>query len=112
MLLVEGSSEAGSFRQYSNHVFRSLEFRKYISYEGHPFFQFLQNLIWISKMQKKIDKNVFHLLDNCICIGCVEISLLKTGFLSLAVNMLTISPKILHITKRDFFQLNFLHSDQ
>ena len=39
-------------------------------------------------------------------------SLWRREFLSLAANVLTNSPKILQITKRDFFQLNFFHSDQ
>ena len=33
-------------------------------------------------------------------------------YLSYAVNVLTNSLKILNITKRDFFQLNYLESDQ
>ena len=37
---------------------------------------------------------------------------LKTEYLSSAVNVLTKSPKILHITKTDFFKLNFVNSDQ
>ena len=41
-----------------------------------------------------------------------KLSLLKREYLSTAVNVLRNSPKILHITKRDFFQLNCLHSDQ
>ena len=39
-------------------------------------------------------------------------SLLQTEYLSSEVIVLTDSSEILHITKRDFFQLNFLHSDQ
>ena len=38
--------------------------------------------------------------------------LLRREYLSSAVNVLTNSRKILHITKIDFFQLKFLHSDQ
>ena len=63
-------------------------------------------------MQKKIDKNVFSFLDNCTCIGCLKVSLLKTECLSSVVIMLTNSPSILHITKGGFFQLNFLHINQ
>ena len=40
MLLLEGSSETELFRHLSNHVFRSLYFWKYISYEGHVFSKF------------------------------------------------------------------------
>ena len=53
MLLVEESSETGLFRYLSNHVFRSPYLGESISYEGHLFFQNLQNLIYISKTQKK-----------------------------------------------------------
>ena len=49
---------------------------------------------------------------NCISIGIVKFSLLRTGYLPLAANVLTRSPKIWHVTKRDFFQLNCLSSDQ
>ena len=45
MLLKEGSSEAGLFRHLSNHVFWSVQFWKYISYEGHLSFENVQNLI-------------------------------------------------------------------
>ena len=38
--------------------------------------------------------------------------LLRREYLSSEVNGLTNSPEILHITNRDFFQLNCLHSDQ
>ena len=62
MLLFEGCSETGLFRHLSNHCFLSLQFPKYISYEGHLFFQNVQNLIFISKMQKKIEK-IFFLLE-------------------------------------------------
>ena len=37
MLLVEGSSETGLFRQLSRYVFRTAEVQKDISYEGHLF---------------------------------------------------------------------------
>ena len=45
MLLVEGSSETGLFGHLSNHLFPSPEVQKYISYEGHHFFQSFQN--WV-----------------------------------------------------------------
>ena len=50
--------------------------------------------------------------DSCIWIGWVKLSLLRREYLSSAVNMLINSLTVLHITKRTFFQLNFLHSDQ
>ena len=41
-----------------------------------------------------------------------KLSLLRREYLSSAVNVLTNCPKIFHITKIDFFQLNCVHSDQ
>ena len=54
----------------------------------------------------------FSFTDNCIWIDCVKLSLLRRECCWPAVNVLKNSPKILPITKRDFFELNFLHSDQ
>ena len=51
--------------------------------------------------------------DNCIwIIGIVRVSLLRKGYLSLAANVLTSSPKTWHVNKRDFFQLKWLESYQ
>ena len=57
MVLVERFSETMIFRHLSNHLFRSPQFWKYISYDDHPFFENVQNLIYISKLQKKIERN-------------------------------------------------------
>ena len=62
-------------------------------------------------MQKKIRKS-FLLGDNCVRIGCVRLSLLRREYLSSAVNVLTNSYKALHLTKTDFFRLNYLPNDQ
>ena len=111
MLLVEMSSETSLFRHLSNHVFRSPYFRKYISYEGQLFFHNVQNLMYISKTRKKIDEKVFCFLDNWVCISCDKLSLLRRGYLSSTVDILTDSPKILHLTKGNFFELNFFPSN-
>ena len=50
--------------------------------------------------------------DNCIWIGIVKLSLLKTGFFSSDASVLTTSPKIWYVKNRDFFQINCLGSDQ
>ena len=84
----------------------------------------IQNL-WVSSFYSKFIKfnlafkngaksweKVFCLWDNCIWIGIVKLSLLRTGYFSSAANVLTSSPKIWHVNKRDFFQLNWLGSDQ
>ena len=54
----------------------------------------------------------FCFWDNCIWIGFFKFYLLSRELLWLAFNVLTNSSKILHITKKDFFQLTYLHSDQ
>ena len=54
----------------------------------------------------------FCLWDNSVWIGCVKLSLLRREYLLSAVNALTNSLETLHITKRDFFELNCLFSDQ
>ena len=61
---------------------------------------------------KRKSGNNFYFWDNSIWRCCYKLSLLRTEYFSSAVNVLTNSPKILHITKRNFFQLNCLHSDQ
>ena len=62
-------------------------------------------------MQKKIRKS-FLFGANCVRIGCVKLSLLRREYLSSAVNVLTNSYKPLHLTKTDFFRLNYLPNDQ
>ena len=64
------------------------------------------------KNAAKNSEKVFCFWDNCIWIGIVKLSLLRTGYFSSAANVLTSSPKIWHVNKRDFFQLNFLGSDR
>ena len=69
----------------------------------------------MQKVQKKKKKKncpkSFFLLDNCIGIGCVQLSLLRREYFSSAVSESTNSPKILHITKIDFSEFNFLRTD-
>ena len=50
--------------------------------------------------------------NNCICIGYLKFSVLRRGYLSSVVNMLTNILKTLHITKRHSLQFNCLHSEQ
>ena len=38
MLIVDGCTETGLFEHLSNHVFHSVDFRKYIGCESHFFF--------------------------------------------------------------------------
>ena len=111
MLLVEGSSETGPFRNLSNHIFRSPEVQKYISYEGHLCLKMF-TIEYKFRQCKKNWEKLFRFCDNCIWTCCNELPLLRRDYLSSAVNGLNNSPKILHITKTDVFQLNCLHRDQ
>ena len=111
MLLFEGSSKMGFFRHLSNHVFRVRSFgnakaMKVISFSKRSKFQM------DSKNAAKSSEKVFCFWENCIWIGIVKLSLLRTGYFSSAANVLTSSPKIWHVNKRDFFEQNFLASDK
>ena len=103
MLLVEVSFETLLFRHLSNHVFGNPSVQKYIRYEGHLFFQNVQNWIYISKMHQKCGKMFFCYWDNWIWRCCNKLSLLRREYLLSGVNVLTNSPKILHITQRESF---------
>ena len=61
-----------------------------------------------SIIQAKNSEKVFFFLYNCIWIGCQYLPLLRGEYLSLEVNMLTNSPKILVFTKRAIFQFSVL----
>ena len=84
----------------------------------------MQNL-WGSSLFKKLSKfqldiknaekkleNVFCVWDNIIWIGIFNWSLLRTGYLFSAANVLTSSPKTWYVNKRCFFQLKCLESYQ
>ena len=63
-------------------------------------------------MQKEKIRKSFLFGDNYVQIGCVKLFLLRREYLSSAVNVLTNSYKALHLTKTDFFRLNYLPNDQ
>ena len=110
MLLVEGFSEMGLLAYLSNHVFQSLELRKYISYKGQFFSKCSKVNVDFKNAENNSEKD-FCFLKNCIWIGCIKLPLLRKQHLSSEVNVLTNTPKILHMTKRDI-QLNLFHRDQ
>ena len=92
-------------------------FWEYVTWE----IQNLRGLSFVSKYSKfnldfenavKIWGKNFCFWDNCMWIGNVQLSLLRRGYFSSADNVLTSSPKIWHVNKRNFFQLNWLGSDQ
>ena len=62
VFLFKASSETWVFRHLSNHVFRSPEFRKYISYEGHLSFQNFENGIYTYNTRQNTDKKVCFFL--------------------------------------------------
>ena len=64
------------------------------------------------KNEAKNWKRVFCFWGNWIWTGIVKLFVLRTGYFLSAVNVLTSSTKILHVNKRDFFQLNWLGSHQ
>ena len=63
-------------------------------------------------MQKKKLQNIFRFKDKGIWKNSNKFPILRREHLSSAVSVLLNSPKILHITQRDFFNLSCLHRDQ
>ena len=64
------------------------------------------------KNAKKNSEKFFCFWDNCIWVGCLKHSLLKTEDMPRAVNVLTNSLKSFRINKRHFFKLNCFTSYQ
>ena len=62
-------------------------------------------------MQEKIQKKACCFWDNLVGIGCVKFSPLTREYVSSAVIVLTNTYKALHLTKEDFFRLNYLQND-
>ena len=75
------------------------------------FFVQFRVLCKFKRCSKNFEKKIFF-LDNCVVIGCGKFSLSLKEYLPSAANVLTNSPKILDITKRDIFQLNISQSDE
>ena len=64
---------------------------------------------------KKAGKNseeVFCFWDNSIWIGFFKLSLLRREYIWSAINVLTNRLRILHSTNTDFFESNFVQSNQ
>ena len=61
---------------------------------------------------KKILTNFFRFWDNCMWKICYKLSLLRREYLLPVANGLTNSPKVLHISQRDVFDLNWMNRDQ
>ena len=112
MLLFEGSSETGLFGHLSNHVFGVRNFGKTKSMRVIFFSKCSKSNPDFRNSEQNSENVFFFFLRNCIWIGIVKLSLLRTGYFSLAANTLANSRRIWHITNRSFLQVNCLHIDQ
>ena len=111
MLLVEGSSQTGLLRHLSDNFFAVRNFGNTKSIRVIFFLKLFKISYRFRKWSNNSEK-VFCFRENCISIGIVKLSLLRTGYFSLVGNLLTSRPKIWHVNKRKVFQLNWLGSDQ
>ena len=111
MSLVKGSMKRDFLHIY---LTTFLRVRKFKNTSALRVISFLKNFKIESKFKKskKNWENIFRFWVNCIRKCCNKLALLRKRYFSSAVNRLTNSPKILHITKRKFFQLNCGHRDQ
>ena len=66
----------------------------------------------LGNAERKMEYDVFPFWDNWIWKCCNKLPLLGGEHILSAVNGLTNSHEIFHITQRDFFNLNCLHRDQ
>ena len=62
-------------------------------------------------MQEKIAEKLVVVEIIASEYGGIKLSLLRREYLSSAVNVLTNTYKALHLTKTDFFRLNYLPND-
>ena len=111
MLLVEGFSQTRPFRHLSNHISESV-ISQIQKLWGSSFFSKYSKFQLDFKKEGKILRKMLCFSDNCIWNCTVKLSLLRSGYFSLGDNVLTSSPKIGHVNKRDFFEHNALVSDQ
>ena len=111
ILLYEASSAAGLFRHLSGYVFGVRNFENTKCMTVIFFSKYLKFKLHFKNAAKNSEK-VFCFWDDCISIIIVKLSLLRRGQFSSAGNALPSSAKVLHVNKRNFFQLNLLSSDQ
>ena len=111
MFLVEGSSERRVLDIYlttfSESVISEIQNQWRLSF----FSKYLKFIVNFKNAAKKWAK-LFYIWDNCIWIAIVKLSLSRRGYFSSAGNKLTINIKIWHVYNGDFYQLNWLGSDQ
>ena len=108
MSLVRGSSELGLFRHLSNHIFWSCKFENKSALRVISFYKNFKIESKFKKIQIKIQKISFV---SKIIASKNKLPLLRRKYLSSAVNGITNSPQILHITQRGFLNLYWLHSN-
>ena len=111
ILLVKASSETRLFRHLSDYVF-GVPISKMQNLWGSFFNLKCLKVNLDFKDAAKNREKAFSFLDNCIGGGILNLSLWRTSYFSSAANVLTSSPKILDVNKRDFFQLKFFGRDQ
>ena len=104
ILLDEASSETRFFRHLCNNAFRVRNFGNTKSMKVIFFSKCWKFNVNLKNAAKNWEKH-FCFSDNCIWIGIVKLSLLRTGYFSAVANVLTCNPKIFHVNKRDFFNL-------
>ena len=99
------------FDTYLSTVFRVCKFKNTSAMRVIFFLEMLKSQ---PKFRKCIEilRNVFNFWDNSIWKCCKKLPLLRREYLSSAVNGLTNSPKIFHISQRNFISHNCLHRDQ
>ena len=111
MLLVKVFSQTRLFRHLSDYDYGVRNFEITKSMRVIFFSKFLKFNLDFKTLAKNWEK-VICFWDNFIWIGIVKLSLVRTGYFSSGANVLTSSPKIWHVIKRNVFQLNWLGVDQ
>ena len=87
---------------YLTTFFRVCKFKNTSAMRVNFFLKMFKIGLKFRKFKKKIGEKVFRFWDNWIWTCWNKLLLLRAQYLSSAVNALTNSPKILHITKRGF----------
>ena len=111
MLLVKVFSQTVLFRHLSDYVYGVGNFEITNSMRVIFFSNFFKFKLDFKNQGKNLEK-VICFWEICIWIGIVKLSLVRTGYFSSGANVLTSSPKIWHVIKRNVFQLNWLGVDQ
>ena len=107
MQFVEGSYKRDFLQMSLTTSFPVRNFDNTSTFRVHSFLPKFSKFDLHLNNAARNSENAFWSLHKCIWIVYVKLTLLRRKYLSLVVNVLTDSTKILHITKRNFFQLNF-----